>query len=233
MGNDGQRHDRSRTTFLRVRFRDKRKVGVPSVFCPRRLKSVDIAECGRCKHGHGLSFEVQDCALLMKCGWPRDALDLLSSGEAEDTALAGLVTKPLHSIAQDADLESTLAAFLRDGVDAAAVLDAAGRLVGILSASDLLRWYCGSRDAEARSTPSAPIAIERATAPRVREAMSHLVYTLDAGADIARAAAIMAYEGVHQIVVTGRDGLPIGMISSLDISRCVARRNGYVLSEGK
>jgi CBS domain-containing protein len=60
--------------------------------------------------------------------------------------------------------------------------------------------------------------------------MSHLVYTLDARADIARAAALMAYEHVHQIVITHEDGRPLGLVSALDILGWIARASGYVIA---
>ena len=211
-----------------VRFRGKR---VPSVFCPRKLKALATTDCGRCEYGQGLSFDIERCSLFMNCGWPPDALHLPSDGETSDTTLASLITRPVHFVDQDAELDSVLPAFLNGGVDAAVVVDSQARVAGILSKTDLLHWHYRDSSEDAARSAITPTAVERSATPRVREAMSHLVYMLSAEADIPRAAALMAYEGVHQIVVTDRDRRPIGMLSSLDILRCIARRNGYVMSE--
>ena len=64
------------------------------------------------------------------------------------------------------------------------------------------------------------------------EAMSHFVFALPREAAIERAAALMAYEGVGQIVVTDRGGALVGIVSALDITRHYAIRSGY-LAEGE
>jgi hypothetical protein len=39
----------------------------------------------------------------------------------------------------------------------------------------------------------------------------------------------MAYEGLHHVIVTAGDGRPIGIVSSLDVLRWVARQSGYIM----
>lgn len=232
-GNDGQRQNRFRIDQLRVQFRGPQEARALSVFCPRRLQVLDTVSCGNCEHGLGMSLCTEQHVLVMGCGWRHAALQLPGAGEPSDSTLASLLTRPVDCVAQDAELESVLGVFLQGSIDAALVVDDNGQATGILSKSDLLRWYCARpQPDEVRATPN-PILVERAAKPRVREAMSHHVYTLHAEADIARAAALMAYENVHQILVTRQDGRPIGLVSSLDILRCLARRNGYVMAESE
>ncbi len=56
-----------------------------------------------------------------------------------------------------------------------------------------------------------------------------LVFSLPEHASLAQAAALMALEGVHRIPVVAADGKVVGIVSSLDLMRWMARRGGYVL----
>jgi CBS domain-containing protein len=52
--------------------------------------------------------------------------------------------------------------------------------------------------------------------------MSGFVFALPATSSVEQAAALMAYEGVGQIVVTGAGGKLLGMVSALDLVRYYA-----------
>jgi CBS domain-containing protein len=97
------------------------------------------------------------------------------------------------------------------------VVDATGRTIGVVSKGDILR----ALDHEG-AMPQVELA-------RARQVMSHVVFALHSEADISRAAALMAYEGVHHIVVTDAEGRPAGIVSALDILRWFARDYGYVM----
>ena len=60
------------------------------------------------------------------------------------------------------------------------------------------------------------------------EVMSRFVFALPWETSVERAAALMAFEAVGQIVVTGDDGELVGMVSALDIARYLAVREGYL-----
>jgi CBS domain-containing protein len=61
------------------------------------------------------------------------------------------------------------------------------------------------------------------------DAMSGFVFALPARAPIERAAALMAYEGVGQVIVIGPGGELLGMVSAVDIARYVAIEAGYLV----
>jgi CBS domain-containing protein len=92
------------------------------------------------------------------------------------------------------------------------VVDDQGRPIGVVSRSDLLRH--GRTDV---------------AADLVGDVMMCLAFSLPETATLSRAAAIMAYEGVHQIPVVASDGKVVGLISSLDIVRWLAQRDGYAV----
>ena len=98
------------------------------------------------------------------------------------------------------------------------VVDPVGRPVGIVSRSDLLR----------RADRLQP---DR-SAERVSDVMMSLAFSLPETASLSRAAAVMAYEGVHRIPVVSGDGKVVGIISSLDVVRWLARHDGYLVPDG-
>ena len=90
-----------------------------------------------------------------------------------------------------------------------------GVKIGVVSKTDLLRFQ-----------HSEPEAIWVFT---VGDVMTHLAFTLTESASVARAAALLSFENIEQIPVTGSGQEVIGMISSRDILSWLARRSGYVL----
>ncbi len=94
-------------------------------------------------------------------------------------------------------------------VSAIAVVDDEQTLRGIVTRTDVLR-----------------IADEASTA---EDAMLRFVFALPAGAPIERAAALMAFEGVGQVVVTGPGGSLVGLVSALHVARHYAIEAGYLV----
>lgn len=128
---------------------------------------------------------------------------------SEIALLATLISHPIAIV-----LETTPLAEVRDllvdlRVPAIAVVDGERSLRGVLTRTDVLR---------AQKDPSAV----------ARDAMSGFVFALTVEATIECAAALMAIEGVGQVVVTTDDGELLGMVSALDIARHVAVRAGYL-----
>ena len=121
--------------------------------------------------------------------------------------------RPEWTLAQARDL------LLGKSISAAPVIDATGRMIGILSKTDLLR--CDSATATAAVTG----------ALLVQDVMTREVLSIDRDTDVTRAAALMSYEGVHRLVVISAAGHPIGIVSAIDILRCIARRHGYVVPD--
>ena len=82
-----------------------------------------------------------------------------------------------------------------------------GRAIGVVSKTDLVEnEITSARDRR-----------------RVADIMMPLVFALPPDASIAQAAALMAYEGVHRVIVVDRGGYVVGVVSSLDIARWVGR----------
>jgi CBS domain-containing protein len=58
------------------------------------------------------------------------------------------------------------------------------------------------------------------------DAMMPLAFTLDERATVAQAAALMATEGLHHVPIVTTKGRLVGLVSSLDIVRWLARNDG-------
>ena len=69
---------------------------------------------------------------------------------------------------------------------------------------------------------------ERATA---RELMMPLAMSLDTHATAAQAAALMTLEGIHHVLVVDEDRELVGVVSTFDIARWLARNDGYITGQ--
>ena len=93
-----------------------------------------------------------------------------------------------------------------------------GHAVGMVTKTDLLRSV--GDDGESLE----PRTFDDMTADEI---MTPLVFALPMDASVERAAALMAYEGVEQLVVTCEGGGVAGVVRALDVARACARSAGY------
>jgi CBS domain-containing protein len=204
---------RSRPSRITLRRIQRERTGSEVLFavmCPSRARVMDIAECRGCEDYRGLCIASNDRELFLRCAF-RGTPETVPELSEQETSLLAVATVPVRCLAHDASLQSALELLVEQAIGAAPVVDGSGRAIGIVTKTDLLR-----ASHELRAS--------------VRDVMSHVVFTLHAAADVSRAAALMAYEGVHHVVITSEDERPIGIVSSLDILRWLARRSGYVIA---
>lgn len=116
-----------------------------------------------------------------------------------------VVVRPEQSIEE---LESLL---LSRNISGAPVVDHTGRPIGIVSKTDLLAR---------RGTAGASVVT-------VRDVMMRTAFSVTDHESIARAAGMMAFEGVHRVPVVDRNGVVTGVVSPLDVMRWLAREHGY------
>jgi CBS domain-containing protein len=129
---------------------------------------------------------------------------------AELWVLGSLVEGPALVVDETEPLATAQSMLVEQRVPALAVVDAARTLRGVITRTDVLRVLATRTDAI------------------VGDAMSGVVFAMPLEASIESAAALMAYEGVGQVVVTGTEGELVGMVSALDIARHFAVRAGYL-----
>ncbi|MFT3693223.1 MAG: CBS domain-containing protein [Kofleriaceae bacterium] len=122
--------------------------------------------------------------------------------------LGSLVARPPLAVELDTPLAEVSRLLLQHRVPAIAVVDG-DHLKGLVTRSDVLRVHD-----ESSATAS--------------DAMTNYVFALPARSSIEKAAALMAYECVGQVCVTGDSGELLGMVSALDVARHYAIESGYL-----
>jgi CBS domain-containing protein len=92
------------------------------------------------------------------------------------------------------------------------VVDSAGRLIGVVSQTDLLRYWASDRNASGSDTLLA------------RDVMAQPAVTIRGSASLREAARLMAERHVSRLVVVGDDtDIPLGVISDSDLMRAFPR----------
>jgi CBS domain-containing protein len=144
-------------------------------------------------------------------------------------------------VTSDLSVEDLSSQLLEHDISGAPVVDDAGKPIGVVSKTDLLRWSYERGDEgeplvprgrteegyeEGLGTGFHSSQLGRTT---VQEIMTPVVFALSENVPVTRAAALMAYEGVHRIPVVSFRGDVVGLLSALDIVRWVAEADGYQL----
>jgi CBS domain-containing protein len=212
------------------------------VACPRRAGATTVADCERCLEFGGT---VAEPTAAVRCHAPeaarpaRPPVPIRLPSPAELTDLAEIMATDVVCIPPDFPVESAAALMLERSIAALPVVEPSGRAVGFVSKTDLVRWYHDDADyAELparEADPPPDLAIDPALGIRtVRtttagEIMTALAFTLTEDAPIAYAAALMAVEGIHHVVITTARGEVTGMVSSLDVVTWLAHHAGFLV----
>jgi CBS domain-containing protein len=119
----------------------------------------------------------------------------------------------LLTVGPDATVLNAVSTMAEAHVSALPVLDTRGAIVGVISATDVLRAEAEADDAEARA------ALFESTT--VGDLMTVRTRTIDMSAEVRDAAQQMLSLEVHRLFVV-EDGRLVGVISQTDIVRAVA-----------
>jgi len=114
-------------------------------------------------------------------------------------------------VSPDLEVAALRELLLERGISGAPVVDRDGRPIGVISKTDVLQ-ACESRAPQ-----------------RVSDIMMPVSFKLTDAAPLGQAAALMAFEGVHRIVVVSASGLVVGILTTIDVMRWLARESGYVV----
>lgn len=124
-----------------------------------------------------------------------------------------LMQLDLTLVRPDSTVKEVVSALATAHVSGLPVVDADGRIVGVVSSSDIIAAEAAMSDHTGR------VALLTQTA--VRDIMSPRPYTIGPAADVREAARHMHYAGVHRVFVTNEERL-LGVIAASDIVRAVA-----------
>lgn len=108
-------------------------------------------------------------------------------------------------IAMDAPLNRAADELAARDISGAPVCDPRGNLVGVLSKSDLTEVFSSQPDGRVAADIMTPLAL-----------------TVEPDDSLERAIKLMAFEGVHRLLVVSRGGSLEGIITSMDVLRELA-----------
>ena len=220
----------------------------PMVHCPRRAEAVSIDICRSCEKCLGLSIDRGDRSTFLRCTQQGGAAPVLVQREItasqEELAVGGrgrsardIMVSPIATVSTTDDLTHVAALFVARGISATPVVDETGTIVGVISKTDIVQRYYEddstghAQNAERENDDALEYGshvFERGSVT-AGSVMTPLVMAVPEDAPISRVAALMAYEGIHHIIVHDSQHAPIGIISSLDIIAWLARTDGYVV----
>lgn len=148
----------------------------------------------------------------------------------DDTPVSSIMTARVVSFTADTPADQATRLMLEKGISGAPVVDEAGRPIGMVSKTDLLESLYESLKADTEEQANAALSerkVEQSSA--VGDIMVPYLLAVSSRAPIALAAALMAYEGVHRLLVLDENNNMVGIVSSLDVLRWVAQLSGFCL----
>ena len=127
--------------------------------------------------------------------------------------VADLMQRQVKTVGGDTSIAEAVVSMADAHVSGMPVVDAAGKVIGVLSTTDVLAAEAEAGDVEARQT-----LFENTS---VRDIMTPRPYTVAPDEDVREAARQMLYADVHRLFVAEGDKV-VGIISTTDIVRAVA-----------
>jgi len=123
----------------------------------------------------------------------------------------------------DLGVAQVIELIVRSPIGCVPIVEDHGRPIGIVTKLDLVEQLLANDRGETDS-PSA-----RSLAPATaRELMTPHPIILGERTTIAQAAALMAAEDLHHVLVCDPSGRMVGIISTIDIVRWLAKNDGYI-----
>lgn len=137
-----------------------------------------------------------------------------------------LMTHNPVSLNEHATLQDAAIFLSTRGISAAPVINDAGRPVGVLSRTDIIRFFDAALDSPQRPGDFVNEAHElRASncrrSVRVRQAMTPVVLSVELDASWSDICEKMLANKVHRLFVIDVDETLVGVVSALDVLRCL------------
>jgi CBS domain-containing protein len=155
---------------------------------------------------HGTTDQTMSCAVQTP-----DAVHVPTI--ADLVPVTQIMTREITCAHRELEVDQLVDLVVRNRIGCVPIVEAPGRPIGMVTKLDIVERLF-SRDG---SDP-----------PRTAgELMLPLAITLGEHATIAHAAALMAAEDVHHIPIVDTSGCMIGIVSTLDIVRWLAKNDGY------
>jgi len=162
----------------------------------------------------------------------RQVITYARSSAATTTLVEDVMTTRVVSVTEATGYKDIVTLLRRHRVSAVPVLNAAGRVTGVVSEADLLMK---------QTAPALPVGAVRlawrlrerskASACTAAELMTSPAVTVRADADVAKAARLMRDRNVRRLPVTGADGRLVGIVSRTDVLSVYERPDEQIRDE--
>lgn len=141
----------------------------------------------------------------------------------------GLMTSNPISIDAHATLKDAAAFLTKRSISAAPVINDAGKPVGVLSRTDIVRFSSGDLEAPQMlgdfiNEAKAQHDSTRPNSVTVDQVMTPFVVSVSLDASLAEVCEKMVERKVHRLFVIDHDGVLVGVISALDVLHCLGRK---------
>ena len=134
----------------------------------------------------------------------------------DDTPVASIMTAKVVCFPTHMPVQDVAALLLDRGISGGPVVDAAGHPIGVISKTDVLSALHYAED-----DSDEPVLIGDVMVP--------YILAISYRSPISLAAALMAYEGVHRLLVLDDAKVMVGIVSVLDVLRWLAQLSGFCL----
>ncbi len=150
---------------------------------------------------------------------------------------ADLMHRPVHTIRDDQSVHEAAAVLIEHGIQGAPVVNRFGKVVGVLSATDIARYERDRHPDVVRESDYYRLAetgraqdvewekgfhIEGTGSTKVREVMTPKVYSVPEDAHIGTVLGTLVDNHIHRVVVLAKEnGKLQGVVSATDIMRAL------------
>jgi CBS domain-containing protein len=191
------------------------------VYCPPRDRSVAVGICEACRDYAGTGIDHSRtyvrCARLTpesarslraaRHAWAQRRAYVEATSAGDRTCVGAIMRDEVVCVREQLSVEKLRRLLFDRGFSAVPVVNGAGEPIGVVSLFDLMRVPDGSC---------------------VRDVMTRVTFAAPDTMSVSQAAALMAYENLDRLPVVSEDGKVVGMVSSIDILRWLARIDGYL-----
>lgn len=206
------------------------------VDCPREEGSVSVDRCISCHQCASMTFTRDGRIESMHCYRPKPGQEPLPHQHgllADVPSVGDLMTRDVVAVQPDLSVDALMSLLTDQGFKAVPVVKADGTVVGVVSESDVLAYVHARGDTSERDWNPPPGNLPRSGMheveglPVVQEVMMPLVLAIPETAPVTQAAALMAFEGVHRVIVRNDEGKIVGLLSASDVLGWLGRVAGF------
>jgi len=140
---------------------------------------------------------------------------------ADQVPVTQIMTREITCTRRDVGASQLIELMVQNRIGCIPVVEPPGRPVGMVTKLDLVERLFAAESMAADGGALAPVP------GTAGDLMMPLAITLADHASVAHAAALMTTENIHHVAIVDGEGRLVGMVSSMDVVRWLARNDGF------